>query len=121
MGYNVTREYYVNDGGNQIDVLARSVYQRYLECFGREINFEEGAYPGDYLIDVARAWKEEVGDSYLDLPEEKWIHSLRKFSTDRMIKVIKEDLESLGVYMEIFTSENDIHNSGKIEESINLL
>ncbi len=121
VGYDVTREYYVNDGGNQINVLARSVYQRYLECFGREISFEEGAYPGDYLIDVAEALKEEVGDSLLDLPEEEWLSRLRIFSTDRIMKIIKKDLESLGVYMDIFTFENEINVSGKIQESMKLL
>ena len=121
VGYDVSREYYVNDGGNQINVLARSVYQRYLECFGREINFEEGAYPGDYLIDVAEELKEEVGDSLLDLPEEEWLSRLRIFSTDRIMKIIKKDLESLGVYMDIFTFENEINVSGKIQESMKLL
>ena len=64
-GYEVTREYYINDGGAQVDVLARSVYLRYLEAHGQEVAFEDGTYPGDYLIDVGQALKEKIGDSYL--------------------------------------------------------
>jgi len=64
-GYDVTREYYINDGGAQVDVLARSVYLRYLEAHGQEVAFEDGTYPGDYLIAVGQALKEKVGDSYL--------------------------------------------------------
>ena len=65
-GYDVTREYYINDGGAQVDVLARSVYLRYLEAHGQDVAFEDGTYPGDYLIPVGQALKDKVGDAYVD-------------------------------------------------------
>jgi arginyl-tRNA synthetase len=68
-GHDVTREYYINDGGAQVDVLARSVYLRYLEAHGQEVAFEDGTYPGDYLIDVGKALKDKVGDAFVDKPE----------------------------------------------------
>jgi len=68
-GYDVTREYYINDGGAQVDVLARSVYLRYLEALGQEVAFEDGTYPGDYLIPVGEALAEEVGEAWEDQPE----------------------------------------------------
>ena len=71
-GYDVTREYYINDGGAQVDVLARSVYLRYLEAHGQEVVFENGTYPGDYLIAVGETLKDRVGDAYVDQPEDVW-------------------------------------------------
>ena len=68
-GHDVTREYYINDGGAQVDVLARSVYLRYLEAHGQEVAFEDGTYPGDYLIAVGEALKDKVGDAYIGKPE----------------------------------------------------
>jgi arginyl-tRNA synthetase len=65
-GHDVTREYYINDGGAQVDVLARSVYLRYLEAHGQEVAFEDGTYPGDYLIEVGKALKDKVGDAFVD-------------------------------------------------------
>jgi arginyl-tRNA synthetase len=68
-GYEVTREYYINDGGAQVDVLARSVYLRYLEAHGKPVEFADGTYPGDYLVPVGAALKDKVGDAYIDQPE----------------------------------------------------
>jgi arginyl-tRNA synthetase len=68
-GHDVTREYYINDGGAQVDVLARSVYLRYLEAHGQEVAFEDGTYPGDYLVPVGVALKDKVGDAYLGKDE----------------------------------------------------
>ena len=68
-GFEVTREYYINDGGAQVDVLARSVYLRYLEAHGQEVAFEDGTYPGDYLIPVGAALKDKVGDAYVGAGE----------------------------------------------------
>ena len=71
-GFDVTREYYINDGGAQVDVLARSVYLRYLEAHGQEVAFEDGTYPGDYLIPVGQALKDNVGDAFVDKGEQFW-------------------------------------------------
>jgi len=117
-GHEVTREYYINDGGAQVDVLARSVYLRYLEAHGQEVAFADGTYPGDYLIDVGRALKDKVGAAYVDQPEEVWLEAVRDFSTDAMMLRIREDLKSLGVEMDHFFSEKSLYGTGLIEAAI---
>ncbi|TCP61982.1 arginyl-tRNA synthetase [Rhodovulum bhavnagarense] len=120
-GYEVTREYYINDGGAQVDVLARSVYLRYLEAHGREVAFEDGTYPGDYLIEVGQALKEKVGDAYLGQPEAVWLGEVRDFATDRMMGLIRDDLAALGVTMDRFFSEKSLYGTGRIEAAIETL
>ena len=117
-GYDVTREYYINDGGAQVDVLARSVYLRYLEAHGQEVAFEDGTYPGDYLIAVGQALKEKVGDSYLGKGEQFWLEDVREFSTLAMMELIREDLLALGVKMDLFYSEKSLYGTGLIEAAI---
>ena len=117
-GYDVTREYYINDGGAQVDVLARSVYLRYLEAHGQEVAFEDGTYPGDYLIAVGQALKEKVGDSYLVKGEQVWLEDVREFSTLAMMELIREDLLALGVKMDVFYSEKSLYGTGLIEAAI---
>ncbi|MGX0977164.1 arginyl-tRNA synthetase [Roseovarius sp. MBR-51] len=118
VGYEVTREYYINDGGAQVDVLARSVYLRYLEAHGQAVAFADGTYPGDYLIDVGEALKAEVGDAYVGQPEDVWLEPIRDFSTDRMMALIREDLAALGVEMDVFYSEKSLYGTGLIEAAI---
>ena len=120
-GYKVTREYYINDGGSQVDTLARSVYLRYLEAHGQEVAFEDGTYPGNYLIPVGQALKEKVGSDYIDKPEHYWLEDVREFSTDAMMKLIKDDLAALGVEMDAFFSEKSLYGGGKIEKAIESL
>ena len=117
-GYDVTREYYINDGGAQVDVLARSVYLRYLEAHGQEVAFEDGTYPGDYLIAVGQALKEKIGDSYLGKGETFWLADVREFSTLAMMELIREDLLALGVKMDVFYSEKSLYGTGRIEAAI---
>ena len=117
-GYDVTREYYINDGGAQVDVLARSVYLRYLEAHGQEVTFEGGTYPGDYLIEVGEALKAKVGDAYVDQPEEVWLTEVREYATDAMMALIREDLKVLGVEMDHFFSEKSLYGTGRIESAI---
>ena len=117
-GYDVTREYYINDGGAQVDVLARSVYLRYLEAHGQEVAFEDGTYPGDYLKPVGEALKEKVGDAYVDQPEEVWLEEVRNFATDAMMDLIRGDLADLGVEMDHFFSEKSLYGTGLIEAAI---
>ena len=117
-GYDVTREYYINDGGSQVDTLARSVYLRYLEAHGKDVAFEDGTYPGDYLIPVGQALKDKVGSEYIDKAENCWLDDVRQFATDAMMGLIKEDLASLGIEMDNFFSEKSLYGVGKIEEAI---
>lgn len=120
-GYDVTREYYINDGGGQVDVLARSVYLRYLEAHGQEVEFPDGTYPGDYLVAVGEALKDKVGDTYVDKGEQFWLAEVREFATDAMMELIRADLAALGVHMDHFFSEKSLYGTGKIEAAIDSL
>ncbi|WP_417673654.1 arginine--tRNA ligase [Pseudodonghicola sp.] len=117
-GHDVTREYYINDGGAQVDVLARSVYLRYLEALGTEVDFPDGTYPGEYLIEVGKTLAEEIGDRYVDQPESVWLEQLRDYATDKMMTLIREDLAALGVKMDVFFSEKSLYGTGRIEDAI---
>ncbi len=116
-GYDVTREYYINDGGAQVDVLARPAYLRYLEAHGQAVEFPDGTYPGDYLIKVGQDLKDEVGDAYVGQGEDVWLDQVRSFSTDAMMDLIREDLSQLGVKMDVFYSEKSLYGTGRIEEA----
>ncbi|MFW8592749.1 arginine--tRNA ligase [Cribrihabitans neustonicus] len=120
-GYEVTREYYINDGGAQVDVLARSAYLRYLEAHGKEVAFADGTYPGDYLIPVGAALKEKYGDRFVGQPEEVWLEEVRSFATEAMMELIREDLASLGVVMDNFYSEKSLYGTGRIEAALEAL
>ncbi len=117
-GFDVTREYYINDGGAQVDVLARSVYLRYLEAHGQDVAFEDGTYPGDYLVPVGQALKDKVGDAFVGKGEEIWLAEVREFSTEAMMQLIRADLAALGVKMDVFYSEKSLYGTGRIEAAI---
>ncbi|NNL72673.1 MAG: arginine--tRNA ligase, partial [Silicimonas sp.] len=117
-GYDVTREYYINDGGAQVDVLARSAYERYREANGLSPEIAEGLYPGDYLIPIGEALKAKYGDSLLDKPEDEWLADVRDFATDAMMELIRTDLGVLGVRMDHFYSEKSLYGTGRIEAAI---
>ncbi len=120
-GYDVTREYYINDGGAQVDVLARSAFERYREANGLSPEIAEGLYPGDYLIPIGEALKEKYGDSLIDKPESEWLDDLREFATDSMMDLIRADLKALGVEMDVFFSEKSLYGTGRIEAALNAL
>jgi arginyl-tRNA synthetase len=121
-GWNVTREYYVNDAGGQVDVLARSAYLRYCEALGKDIgDIPSGLYPGDYLKDVGKALVKEVGGRYLDRPEAEWLDDLRQFSIDSIMDVIKQDLIALGINMDVFSSERALVESDAVQHAIDQL
>ncbi len=120
-GYNVTREYVINDGGSQIDALARSIYLRYLEAHGQAVSFPEGVYPGDYLIPIGQALKDKVGDRYVDQPEAVWLEDIRTYGTDEMMNIIREDLALIGVKFDHFFSEKSLYGTGKIEACLQAL
>ena len=120
-GYEVTREYYINDGGAQVDVLARSVFLRYQEAFGKEVVFEDGTYPGDYLIPIALKLKDKVGDAYLQKSEDKWLPEFRDYAVQAMMELIKSDLDLLGIEMDTYFSEKSLYDSGQIEAALDRL
>lgn len=120
-GYDVTREYYINDGGAQVNVLARSAFERYREANGLEPEIREGLYPGDYLIPVGEALKAKYGASLLDKPESDWLADVREFATAEMMAMIREDLALLNVKMDVYSSEKALYGTGKIEAALGRL
>ncbi|WP_286828437.1 MULTISPECIES: arginine--tRNA ligase [Kordiimonas] len=121
-GYDVTKEYYINDAGSQIDTLARSAHLRYQEAHGRDIGeIPEGLYPGGYLIPVGEMLKEKYGDQYLDADESEWLAQFKVDASGAMMELIREDLAALGVEHEEFFSERSLHESGRIPEAIAVL
>ena len=114
-GFDVTKEYLINDAGGQIDVLARSVYLRYCEAHGRDIGaIPDGLYPGKYLVPVGEALKEKYGDKWLDQDESLWLATIRSDATAAMMDLIRSDLAVLGVEQDVFFSEMTLHNSDRI-------
>jgi arginyl-tRNA synthetase len=121
-GYAVTREYYVNDAGAQVDVLARSADLRYLEALGRPIGeIPEGLYPGDYLKSVGDALAAEYGDTYADAAEAEWLEIFRRRSVAAMLDLIRADLALLGVHHDLFASEREVQESGAVDRAFALL
>jgi arginyl-tRNA synthetase len=121
-GYRVTREYYVNDAGGQVDVLARSAHLRYLEALGRPIGeIPEGLYPGDYLIPVGKELAADYGDRFADAPEREWLALFRHKSVAMMIELIKDDLALLGIHHDLFASEADVQESGAADRVLAML
>ena len=118
-GFKVEKEYYINDAGGQIDVLAQSVYLRYREALGHDIGaIPEGLYPGGYLVPVAQHIVARDGDKWLGVPPEEWMEPFRVFATDAMMALIREDLKILGVTHDIFFSEKSMLKAGKVDAAI---
>ena len=104
-GFTVCREYYINDAGAQVDVLARSAYLRYREALGEDgITIPEGLYPGLYLKEVGTALAQEYGDSLKGQEEDSYLPVIRSFAIDRMMQGIKADLRALGIEMDVYSS-----------------
>jgi len=107
--YRVVREYYINDAGAQVDVLARSAFLRYCEALGREIGeIPDGLYPGDYLKPVGSALAASYGDRLTGLPESEWLDIVRSKAIEMMLDLIKEDLAALGIRHDLFFSERSL-------------
>ena len=108
-GYEVTREYYINDAGAQVDVLARSAYLRYREALGEDIGaIPDGLYPGDYLKPVGAALAAEYRESLLNFPEERWLPVVRAAAIDAMMEMIRDDLARLDIRHDVFFSERSL-------------
>src|SRR6195952_3204597 len=123
-GYAVTREYYINDAGAQVDVLARSAFLRYREALGEDIGaIPEGLYPGDYLVPVGQALAAEYGDKLKAMSENVWLPIVRLKAIDMMMEMIKGDLSALHIKHDVFFSERSLIETGnnKVTETIDYL
>lgn len=115
-GYDVTKEYYINDAGAQVDVLARSLHLRYREALGETIDeIPAGLYPGDYLVAPGKKLAARDGNKWVEAPEENWLEEFRGFAIVEMMALIKEDLRLLGVDHDVFTSEAGLVAAGKVQ------
>jgi arginyl-tRNA synthetase len=118
-GFRVTKEYYVNDAGAQVDTLARSVHLRYREALGAEIGeIPEGMYPGDYLRPVGVLLASEYGDDYAEAPEESWLPLFRQWAIKAMLDLIRYDLALLGIHHDRFASEDELQQSGAVDRAM---
>ena len=122
-GYSVTREYYINDAGAQVDTLAGSAYLRYREALGEPIGeIPPGLYPGDYLMPVGAALAQREGRSLLDRPEAEWLPLVRAFAIDAMMATIREDLAALGIAHDVFFSERSLQTGrDRVAEAVERL
>jgi arginyl-tRNA synthetase len=128
-GYDVTKEYYVNDAGAQVIALARSVYVRYLQALSRNQQAEDYAalvpggmqYGGEYLIPVGQSLAELYGDMFATAPEEEWLDTVREFAVAKMLELIREDLAALQVTHDVFTSERELVAAGGVERALEIL
>ena len=118
-GHDVTKEYYINDAGAQVDTIARSAYLRYLEALGQDIGeIPAGLYPGDYLKPVGQALADEHGDALQKLTEAQWLPLVRTKAMAMMLELIRSDLASLKIYQEVFFSEKSLHDSGEVRDTV---
>ncbi|NOY87109.1 MAG: arginine--tRNA ligase [Deltaproteobacteria bacterium] len=120
-GFEVQREYYINDAGNQIRTLGRSVYARYLELSGEPGNFPEGGYLGDYIKEFARILLSSVGEKYRQMDSEKAIDEIARYAAERILEDIREDLEEFGVRFEVWFSEKGLFDGGEVRQTLKFL
>ena len=121
-GFDVCREYYINDAGLQVDVLARSTFLRYREALGEDIGkIPDDMYPGEYLCAVGKALAQEHGESLLEKSESEWLPAVRKTAVALMLKMIKEDLQEMGIVQEYFASEREVLERGGVERVLERL
>lgn len=120
-GYEVEREYYVNDAGKQMENLGLSLYVRYHELFGVSMELPEDGYPGDYVRDLAAKIKQEEGDKWLNEPKEKAVDFFRAYGGDALLGVIRDQLSDFGIHFDTFFSENALRERGEVLQSITRL
>ncbi|MFW2828638.1 arginine--tRNA ligase [Sphingomonas sp. ID0503] len=120
-GYAVTREYYVNDAGSQVQTLGRSAHLRYREALGETITVPEGLYPGDYLIPIGQALAAKFGDRFVGKPESEWLDLFRERTVAAMMDMIRADLALLGIHHDVFSSEAEVQKSGKVAAAVETL
>lgn len=121
-GFAVTKEYYINDAGAQVDKLGQSTYLRYKEALGEAIGaIPEGLYPGEYLKDVGAAIARRDGARWIDKPEADWLPEMRSFAIATLMAEIRTDLETLGVHIDVFSSERALVESGAVDRAFEAL
>jgi arginyl-tRNA synthetase len=121
-GFRVTKEYYVNDAGAQVDTLARSVHLRYREALGDDIGeIGEGFYPGDYLKPVGTVLAAEYGDKYVAALEAEWLPLFRNAAITAMLDLIRHDLGLLNIHHDLFSSEAEVQRSGAVDRALDVL
>ncbi len=120
-GFNVEKEYYINDAGNQIENFARTLFARYQQAFGIDAELPGDGYMGGYMIDLAQEIKDEQGDYFLHLPAEEAIAKIGQVGVSRMLAVIRRDLEDLGVCFDVWFSEKSLYDNGQYKRVMSLL
>lgn len=121
-GHDVSREYYINDAGNQIDTLSDSVYLRYLEALGEEIGgIPSGLYPGDYLVPIGKSLANEFGETLKSMDPAQRRSLIKDHSTAGMMDLIRGDLAALGIHQDVFFSEKILHENGKIAQTVQMM
>jgi len=120
-GYKVEREYYVNDTGSQIDAFYRSLYARYQQCLGIDAEMPSDGYLGSYMIDLAKEIIAEEGDRFLTLPGQEAVPQLGQVGLEKIIKLIRSDLELLGVSFDVWFSERSLYDNGQYHKAMSLL
>jgi len=119
--YKVEREYYFNDAGSQMAAFNRSLYARYRQCLGIDAAMPSGGYLGNYMVDLAKEIVAEEGDRFLNLPESEAVSQLGKLGMDKMMKQIREELDMLGVYFDIWFTEQSLYDNGQYQRVMSLL
>ena len=121
-GFRVTKEYYVNDAGAQVDTLARSTHLRYRQALGEDIgDIPEGMYPGEYLIPVGEMAAAEFGDRYVTAPESEWLPVFREAAIKAMLDLIRHDLGLLNIHHDLFSSESEVQRTGAVDQAAQVL
>ncbi len=120
-GFDVTREYYVNDYGAQVQTLARSVHLRYQELFGRQVTMPPKSYPGEYVKDVAALLRQAHGDRFLDAPESEWLALFRDEAVKYVLQLIRQDLAAINVSFDVWASEKALYESGTVDRFLKTL
>ncbi len=120
-GYSVSREYYINDAGAQVETLGRTAYARYRELDGEKVELPKDAYPGEYVIDIARRIREKHGDRFLRAPETEWLPAFTDAAIADVLAMIREDLATLNIRFDTWFSERSLHASGAVQKAIDAL
>ena len=120
-GYDVTREYYVNDAGSQMETFARSLYVRYLQALGRLEEMPPNGYVGDYVADLGKEVAAQYGEKFLQMPPEQAVQELQEMGLRRMLELIREDMETIGVTFDIWFSEHSLYQEGQYQRAMDIL